>query len=988
VVLAALVATEGLLPGGSAALLATAAALTAAVATLSLPRSARRVAVGLVLGAALLLGRLVTGWAPLVAGGALPDGSGPWTATIETVGTPRGGSQSAIAAVEPDGTRIALTLPRYPIVEPGHRVVVEGSLRPPPDDGYGAYLDRIGVVGTLRSRRLEVEGSSTTPTAAIERLRRDAGAALARALPEPEAGLAAGILIGLRDRVDREVAAEFTTAGVSHVVAISGWNIAIVAASVGALAGRLGRRRRSLVILAAIAAYVAFAGASPSVVRAGSMATVVLLARETGRRGQAAAALAWAVALLLLADPGLVRDAGFQLSAVATGGLLAWAAPIDARLRAFAGGRLPGWLVESLAVSLAAQAATLPVVLATFGRLSIVAPVVNLAVVPLVVPAMAGGGLALAAGVAGGLGLPTVAVAFIALPGWLALKGMVAVVDVAAGLPFASLTLPAAAAPLVGAAAGLGLFAIAIRPGTRRGRRHRDPACSGAASKPAKPARDPASGPLRPLALRLTIALLGIAVAVTTIGAARSPAGGARVTILDVGQGDAILVEGSAGGRLLIDGGPDPDRLVRALDARLPPWDRRIDVVVVTHPHEDHVAGIPLLLERYAVGRVLENGMGGTGPGFAALEAELEDGTPVRGLLAAGDRLRIDDVDLRVLWPGPGTVPDEPADSGSAINNLSIVLLGESSGRRFLLTGDAEEDVDRSLLAAGVGRLDLLKVAHHGSATASTSALLAATRPAVAAVSVGSDNPYGHPTASALSRLRDIGAAVYRTDIDGSVEVTLGANGLRVRTEHGRNAAAAAEPLTASAGEERRVGYHPADDGPRSDGRRRPPALPRSPTVAPPSRARRGRDRGVPRGADRRGRNAGRPGARRGGRAAPRRRQGAPGRRPRPPPASRGGLGRVADPPRPSGTGPGGRQPPGHLPARRGAVPALGDRRIARGADRRVCRQARRPAPRVDGRPIRVVESPLPRHVDARRGCRRPAPRRAPRGRRLRRGRR
>ena len=127
-----------------------------------------------------------------------------------------------VGLIEPDGPRVALTLPRYPVVEPGHRAEVAGSLRPPPDDGYGEYLRRIGVTGTLRSRGLEIVGERDGPVRALEALRRATGNALAAALPEPEAGLAAGILVGLRDRVDRDLAADFTTAGVSHVVAISG----------------------------------------------------------------------------------------------------------------------------------------------------------------------------------------------------------------------------------------------------------------------------------------------------------------------------------------------------------------------------------------------------------------------------------------------------------------------------------------------------------------------------------------------------------------------------------------------------------------------------------------------------------------------------------------------------------------------------------------------------------------------------------------------
>ena len=199
--------------------------------------------------------------------------------------------------------RVAATLPAYPAVVPGDAVMAAGSIQPPPESPYGEYLRRIGADGTLQATTLTVVASPDSPGRVLEHLRRGAGSALAAVLPEPEAGLAAGILIGLRDLVDRDLAAAFTTAGVSHVVAISGWNIAIVAAAVAAMTGRIGRRRRSVVTIVAIVTYVVFAGASASVLRAGLMAGVVLLARESGRAGQAATALGLAVSLLLLADP-------------------------------------------------------------------------------------------------------------------------------------------------------------------------------------------------------------------------------------------------------------------------------------------------------------------------------------------------------------------------------------------------------------------------------------------------------------------------------------------------------------------------------------------------------------------------------------------------------------------------------------------------------------------------------------------------------------
>jgi competence protein ComEC len=767
--------------------------------------------------AALAVGAAAIALRLAVAGGGaepappLPDGAGPWSAIVEGVGTPRDGQQVATIRLDSEGgLRVAATLPRYPAIAPGDAIRLAGRLQPPPadDGGYGTYLRRIGVAATVRARTLDLLPGAATPADRLEDLRRASGEALARALPEPEAGLAAGILIGLRDRVDRDLAAAFTTAGVSHIVAISGWNIAIVAAVVGALLrSRLGRRGRSLVTLAAIVAYTLFAGASPSVVRAAVMAAVVLLARESGRAGAAATALGWAATLLLVAEPRTVGDAGFQLSVLATAGLIAWGTALTERLRAWRGGRLPGWLAESLGVSLAAQAATLPVVLAGFGRLAILAPAVNLAVVPLVAPAMATGAAALAGGWLTLAGAPAIVGTLVGLPGWLVLTILVAIVRFAAGLPFASVTLP----PPFGAVAGIAVGAIMLaaasgrlrRPDLSRLRKFRRrripagdprPAVTGTgAGPPGGRLRPGDRGPRPGRPARLLATALALSVAAVGISAANRPDGLVHVTVLDVGQGDAILVEGGRGGRLLVDGGPDPDRLLVELDARVPPWDRRIDLLILTHPHEDHVAGLALLLERYRVGRVFAPEMTGPGPGYRAWLAALDRLGLRPAPLSTGDTFGLDGIGFRVLWPDPGTVPRQPADGGTAINNVSIVLLGTVGRQRFLLAGDIEEGIDPILIARGLPRLDLLKVAHHGSRTSSTGAFLDAVRPRLAVVSAGARNPYGHPAPATLARFAERGVRLFRTDRDGSVEVTLdGLGRLEVRPD--RRAARTGQP--------------------------------------------------------------------------------------------------------------------------------------------------------------------------------------------------
>ncbi len=408
------------------------------------PRSRARSFLPVAIGAAAIALRLAlipAGPPPLEIP---PSGDGPWTLLVETVGSPREGTQTATLVTLPGETpvfRVATTMPRYPIAIPGDHVVVTGAIRERPESPYGHYLERIGAVGTLTSRTLDIEPAPADPGRRLEELRRGAADVLTRVLPEPEAGLAAGILIGLRDRVDRDLAAAFTTAGVSHVVAISGWNIAIVAAAIASVTGRLGRRRRSVVTIVAIVAYVAFAGGSASVVRAAIMAGVVLLARESGRAGRAAAALGWAATLMLIADPKLVGDAGFQLSSLATAGLIAWATPLTGWIDRLGRGRVPRWLAESLGVSLAAQAATLPIILVSFGRLAILSPVVNLMVVPLIPPAMAAGIIALAGGALTLVGLPSFVGALLAAPGWVILRIVVSIVQATAALPFASVTL-------------------------------------------------------------------------------------------------------------------------------------------------------------------------------------------------------------------------------------------------------------------------------------------------------------------------------------------------------------------------------------------------------------------------------------------------------------------------------------------------------------------------------------------------------------------
>ena len=791
------------------------------------------------LGASFVLLRVLVGLVAAEPAPALPIGeAASWTARVAGISAPSGLEQRVVLELTaPVHGTVYARLPRYPTVVPGDRIRFRAALDAPPSGtGFADYLARIGASATVEvSTFAPMTGADAggDAGAAVEQLRRAADTALATVLPEPEAGFAAGVVIGLRDRVDRGLAADLTTAGLSHVVAISGWNIAIVVAAVGALLRSWPRRRRVVATLALVAVYTVLAGASPSVVRAALMTGVVMTLRESGRPGRAAAALGLATLAMMLADPATADDPGFRLSATATAGLLGWGSPLSALLRRRLPARTPTWLAESLGVSLAAQAATLPLVLLDFGRLSLVAPVANLAAAPLVAPAMAVGVVAVLVGGLVMAGAPAFIGVPVAVAGRILFGGIAAVGHVAAAIPLASLTLDAPTAFGIAAAAGVGIAIVGTRGGReaarrilaaarRRGRRAR-PGLAGAGGPPGPndppgppglpgPATRPAAeadgrthpAPARPpTTLRVRVGLAGLALLVgaVALGAMARPDGRLRLTVLDVGQGDAILLEGDRGTRLLIDAGPDPDRLLAVLDERLPPWDRRIDLVVLTHPHEDHVSGLPLLLARYRVGAVAEPGMDGPGPGYRAYREALARLGRSSGRLFAGDRLHLDSATIDVRWPPRGGVPVQPPDTGTGINNVSIVLDVHFGARRLLLVGDIEEAIDPQLLAAGIangGGLDVLKVAHHGSRTASTEPFLAALQPRVAIVSAGTGNPYGHPTQQTLDRLRAVGARTYRTDLDGSVTVETDGRDLRVRASGGRHTASRTAPAEAS----------------------------------------------------------------------------------------------------------------------------------------------------------------------------------------------
>ena len=768
---------DAALPGLEGAPLLVAGGVTVAAAVGL--RSARVAAIGV-----LLLATGIGIWRG--EGAALPTGPGSVaslvgdeaqtvTATVLDDPRPRGERQQVVldqVSVEDAGQlaqpaegRLLLWLPRGLVVGAGDRLHFVAELQEPQDfEGfaYRAYLARQGIAATATVHEVSVIGNWLGPLqAALRGARLWLLSGLNLLIPEPEAALAAGILLGVRSGIDPGINDAFARAGLTHVVAISGWNIAIVAALAAGAARPLarlpsGRWLAALTAAGTVAGYVLLTGASPSVVRAALMAGAILIARLGGSRSHAMSALMLAALVMVVAAPTVVWDVGFQLSALATAGLIWFGAAFEARLS-----RWPTLIREPVALTMAAQVTTLPVILLNFERLSLVAPLANVLVVPLVPVVMLTSALAALIGSTHGA-LPLIGDASAWLAGgaaWLYLRLVVLAGTLAASIPMSSIDL---AAPAWLAAIWYPGLLVAYR------RLSRGKATDSSRTISNAIGHGLATRAARPLPLA---AVTFVSVAMLTL--LTQPDGRLHLVALDIGQGDAILIVSPSGQTALIDGGPDPDLTLRRLGEWLPFWQRHLDLLVLTHPHEDHVAGLVPALERFDVDRVVEPGrdyQNPTYPRFLAL-AQAEPGAEFH-VARAGDVITLGrDSRLTVLYPDQADA-DAPLLEDD-INNISVVMLLESGAFRALLTGDAEAPVEALLLERGLlGPVDVLKVAHHGSESSTSPSLLAALQPRVALISCGDDNGYGHPHAITLQHLAAVpGLAVRRTDLEGSLEV-------------------------------------------------------------------------------------------------------------------------------------------------------------------------------------------------------------------------
>lgn len=622
------------------------------------------------------------------------------------------------------GLDVFVTLPKEAAAPPlGAAVRLKGYLRRSP--GYANVADPRPGPWRLRlksARFLEVvepPGPVAAAAAWVRSRAEEALAAARRRRPESVGlPLVRALLLGDRCELPRAWPQVLRRSGLAHLLAVSGLHVGLWALLLFLASQPLPRSLRYLATIAGVVLYLLLVGPRPAVVRAALMGLLAFGALLAHRPPQALNALAWCVFALVLPQPDVIAELGFQLSFAATAGIVVLAPVYAERWW-----RRPRWLRRlraPLAASFAAQVATLPFLVPATGTCHPVAILFNLVAIPWLALFLVAAFVWLAAAV-------------VCAPAAALLLGAVDVLAwplaLAARLPPTSFELQLAAlSPLAAGSVAVALAAAGLWP--RRA---------------------------APLALGLVL--------VSLTGAGTEAAGPAELVMLDVGQGDAVVVRDGLRA-VLVDGGgwPRGDFGGRVLlPALASAGVRRLDAVLSTHGDLDHCGGLADLVRYLPVAEVW------TGPGVGA------DGDCAGRLLAApGPRhrevskdeiLRVGRWRLTVLHPGR-------ADRGRP-NDLSVTVLAAFGSRRVLLAGDLEAAAEAALVARlGSGlRADVLKVAHHGSKTSTTPAWLAAVSPRIALVSAGAYNRYGHPSPAVLERLAGAGARVLRTDRSGRIDL-------------------------------------------------------------------------------------------------------------------------------------------------------------------------------------------------------------------------
>jgi competence protein ComEC len=739
--------------------LAAVACLVVAGASLSPPGLIVATAPGLLLGALVADLRLSA-----LEGGRLPGMHGRSIAAravvLEPVRVRPGGLATARARLldgpAPGEVAVLRIRAAHPGAWPGvgEIVAVAGSVAPL--GRFDAYQGRRGALAAVEVSRVHATGERRGGVAGVvDGARRRAEAGLGRELAEPEAALLRGMVLGQDEQLREEVRDDFKRSGLAHVLAVSGQNVMLLATLVlgaAAVAG-IGLRTRLVLALVLVALYVPLTGAGPSIQRAGVMGAAGLVAALAGRPAHRWYALGLAAAVTLALNPRAAGEPGWQLSFAAVVALLALAPP----LREWLARRMPGPVADVAAMTVAATIGTAPLMALHFGQVSLAALPANLLAAPAIALVMWLGMLAAAvAQIAPALAVPFNALnaPLLAFVEWVArtmADAPAAVLPLRLGSPGA---LAVAYAALGGAAVGARRLA--------RTTRVRLP--------------DPSSRARRPTraGLAAVVAAAGVAVVLLAAASAARDApvlvdGEVVVSFLDVGQGDATLIQSGRASVLVDTGPPGGPILQRLREAGV----ERLDGLVLTHAQTDHEGMALEVLRAYPTRLIVDGGAGWPTYVQRGLPAAIAAGHGRRLDAHAGQVITFGAIRMKLLWP-PAPSPNFRPEGDP--NDRAIVALVRCGDFDLFLPADAESNVTAAL---PLRRVEAMKVAHHGSADDGLPALLERLQPAVAAIEVGRRNTYGHPTPSTLAALRVVDQ-VFRTDRDGTVRLRVHAGEMRV----------------------------------------------------------------------------------------------------------------------------------------------------------------------------------------------------------------
>jgi competence protein ComEC len=633
----------------------------------------------------------------------------------------------------------------------GERVRLSGQPQTPPENEGFSYKDYLAFYGVhsymAQAGVTQLPGfGGNRALALIYRFRDAALRRIYQIYPDPEASLMAGILLGVDTGIPADLQKAFKDTGTAHIIAISGFNISIIAALFVALFGRLfGPRRGAIISIVGITLYTIMVGADPAVVRAAIMAGIAIFAALIGRRQVGLNTLVFVAALMALGNPLVLSNVGFQLTFGATLGLILYGEPLQAWAETAFQHRLPqerarqaaALVSEYFLLTLAAQVTTLPLIAYHFGRISLVSLIANPFVLPVQPPLMIGGGAAVLA-------------AFLSTT-----------LGKAAGvltLPFSAYTIRAVEffGGWSNAVIVLGSFSLllvilfyAVLLGWTF-------APSGAKAK------------LRSR-ISLGLALAGLALVATVIwrSALAAPDSRLHVDFLDVGSGDAILIRTPTGRNLLINGGPSTSQLSDGLGRRLPPTDRNIDWLVVASTQENEVGGLVNALDRFPPQQVLWAGKSEASPAARALSGWLADNGVPLTYAYGGQTLDLGEgATLKVLTSGPAG---------------AILLLEWQNFRAVLPVGPNFDALSELKQGEAVGPVTALLISEGGYAPVNPSQWIANLSPRVSILSVAADDKNGLPDADTLRALE--GYSLLRTDRNGWVELSTDGQQMWVEAE-------------------------------------------------------------------------------------------------------------------------------------------------------------------------------------------------------------